>query len=135
MLTSSQEDYLRIIYNLYEENGQSISSVNIAEYLNISKAAVSKMLKKMSFENLIEMNPYSNIFFTKKGLREAKKVVYKHRIIEVFLIKILKVDKNKMHDEAHKLEHAFSDKSIKKLANFLNNPKFCPDGKKIPKII
>lgn len=134
MYTKNQEDYLRAIYSLYEKKEENINSVDLADFLNISKAAVSKMLKKLSIERLIKMNPYSSLNFTKKGLKEAKKLTYKHRIIEVFLVDILKCEKNKYHNEAHKLEHAFSDKSIKKLAKFLKNPKICPDGKKIPKI-
>ena len=134
MHTQNQEDYLRTIYNLYEENKQIITSVDVANGLKISKPAVSKMLKKILKQKLIKMKPYSSIKFTAKGLREAKKLTYKHRIVEVLLLNILKVKKNKMHEEAHKLEHAFSDESINKLATFLNNPKFCPNGKKIPDI-
>jgi len=134
MHTQNQEDYLRAIYNLYEKNKQNVISVDVANYLNISKSAVSKMFKKLLKQKLIKMSPYSSIKFTTKGLREAKELTRKHRVIEVFLVNILKVKKNKMHGEAHKLEHAFSDKSIKKLATFLNNPKFCPNGKKIPDI-
>ena len=135
MHTQSQEDYLRAIYNIYEKNDQNVSSVEIADFLGISKPAVSKMLKKLVEQKLIKMKPYSSIVFTSKGLIEAKKLTRKHRVIEVFLVDILKIKKNKMHEEAHKLEHAFSDNTIKKLDNYLNNPKICPDGKDISRLI
>lgn len=135
MLRQNQEDYLRAIYALYENSpDKNISSVDVAQYMQISKAAVSKMLKKMNTQGIIMMNPYSRIRFTSVGIKAAEKLTYKHRIIEVFLLKILNIEKRNIHNEAHKLEHAFSDESIKKLANFLGNPENCPCGHKIPKI-
>lgn len=134
MNKQSQEDYLRAIYYLSETSKDAIRSVDVAAYLKISKPSVSKMFKKLIEQGYIKMQPYSGIFFTAKGLREAKKLTHKHRIIEVFLTKILKINKKNIHQEAHKLEHAFSDEVINKLSKFLNNPKSCPGGKQIPKI-
>lgn len=135
MPRQNQEDYLRAVYALYEDSSnKSIGSVDIAQHMGISKAAVSKMLKKMHSGDLVEMSPYSKIRFTDRGLQEAEKLTYKHRIIEVFLLDVLKVEKKNIHEEAHAMEHAFSDKTIKKLAKFLGSPKTCPCGNKIPKI-
>lgn len=135
MPRQNQEDYLRAIYFFYENSlDKSIGSVDIARHMGISKAAVSKMLRKMNDENLVEMNPYSKLRFTPEGLKRAEKLTYKHRIIEVFLFDILKVEKKDIHEEAHNMEHVFSDRTIRKLANFLGNPKNCPCGHKIPKL-
>lgn len=135
MPKQNQEDYLRTMYSLYESSeDKSLNSVDIAEEMGISKAAVSKMLRKMKEAKLIRMTPYSSITFLSKGFREAEKVMYKHRIIEVFLVEVLKVDKKEVHMEAHALEHAFSDESIKKLAKFLGSPGICPCGNNIPKM-
>lgn len=135
MPKQNQEDYLRAMYALYErDEDQVLSSVDIAQQLGVSKAAVSKMLKKMNEAHLIKMTPYSSVTFLSRGVRAAEKVTYKHRIIEVFLAEVLKMDKTKIHAEAHALEHAFTDESIKKLANFLGDPKRCPCGNDIPEI-
>lgn len=133
MINQSKEDYIRAIYCLWEKGDKFVRSVDIASNLDISKPSVSAMLKKLSTQKYIKMQPYSQISFTAKGLREAKKLTYKHRIIEVFLHKILKYPKNKIHEEAHKLEHAFSYKAVKRLDSFLGYPKYCPNGFKIPK--
>jgi len=133
MTKKTREDYLRAIY-YFQEQGKSVRSVDIAKYLEISKASVSEMLKKLIKGKYIKMAPYSEITFTAKGLQEAKKLTYKHRVIEVFLKDILHCPLKNIHQGAHELEHAFSDSNIKKLAKFLNNPQYCPDGKKIPKI-
>jgi len=133
MERKSTENYLRTIYYLYEKDkSKGIRSIDIAKELNISKPSVSEMVKKLIKKDFIKSNPYSNIFFTKKGLKEARRVMHNHRIIEVFLKDILNYDLSNVHEEAHKLEHAFSKESIKRLDKFLNNPKKSPFGKKIP---
>jgi len=134
VITKNQEDYLRAIFQLIEKNGEEVKSKDIVSFLNISKPAVSEMLEKLSKKKYIKKSPYSNIFLTKKGLEEAKKIVYKHRVVEFFLKKILNLDKKKMKLEAHKLEHAMSDDIAKRLSKFLKNPKSCPCGYEIPNI-
>jgi DtxR family Mn-dependent transcriptional regulator len=102
--------------------------------MKVSKPAVSEMLRKLLNDNYIKMAPYSEIMLTQKGIKAAKELTFKHRIIEVFLKDVLKISKNNIHEEAHRLEHAFSNEAIKNLSKFLNNPKYSPEGKIIPKI-
>jgi len=45
---------------------------------------------------------------------------------------VLKIDSKNVHQEAHRLEHAFSDDSINKIKKLLGNPKKDPHGKPIP---
>lgn len=134
MRSISQGDYLRAVYNICEtDKKKEVSSVELADFLGFSKAAVSNMLKKMSAERMVSMKPYSSFSLTVKGLREAKKLTYKHRVVEVFLVERLGVKKERIHQEAHQLEHALSDDVVKKLDDYLGNPEHCPDGKKIPR--
>ncbi|MEA2037455.1 MAG: metal-dependent transcriptional regulator [Nanoarchaeota archaeon] len=135
MEQKSTEDYLRAMFYLYEKEGDEVKglrSVDVAKELNISKPSVSEMVRKFVERGFVKASPYSNIFFTKKGLKEARRVMHNHRVIEVFLKNILDYDTNKVHEEAHRLEHAFSEESIGRLDKFLNNPKVSPHGMKIP---
>jgi len=131
MESVSKEDYLRGIYHLLEEEGY-VKSVDLADYLNITKPSVSEMLKELDKEELIVYRKYSKLRFTSKGRNIARKLTLKHRIIESFLKNILKIDSENIHEEAHRLEHAFSDESIEKLRKLLGNPKEDPHGKPIP---
>ena len=131
MYTTSKEDYLRGIYILEEEKGQ-IKSIDLAHYLNVSKPSVSEMIKELQKEGLISHKKYSKLQFTSKGRRIALKLTQKHRLIELFLKNILQIKSKSIHQEAHRLEHAFSDESISKLRNILGNPKKDPHGKPIP---
>ncbi len=60
-------------------------------------------------------------------------MTYKHRLIEVFLHQALKLPKELVHAEAERLEHAFSDEAIERLATFLNHPTHDPHGSLIKK--
>lgn len=134
MVKQVREDYLRAIYNFWEQGYKTVRSVNVAQYLGVSKASVSEMIRKLARQKYIKVQPYSKVLLTSRGYKEAGKLTYKHRVMEVFLKKILKIDQKSIHNEAHKLEHCVSDKVIEKIAKFLNNPKYNPQGKKIPKI-
>lgn len=135
MITKTKEDYLRAIYHLQEEkqnNKAGVKSIDIAKYLNVSKSSISEMLRKLMKQGFIHTVSYGKIRLAPRGKKESIKLTQKHRIIEIFLSKILKVNPKLIHEEAHKLEHAFSDESFKKINLLLNNPKFCPHGKPIP---
>ena len=135
MIKKAKEDYLRAIYHFQEEGNnieKGISSISLAEYLHISKPTVSEMLRKLMKENLVHKTPYGKISLTEKGLAESKAITRKHRIIEVFLTKILKINSRAIHEEAHRLEHAFSSNSIHSISRLIKNAKSCPHGKPIP---
>ena len=130
----SREDYIRFIYFLYErqeDKTKGIKSVDVAKKLKISKPSVSAMLRQLLKEKLIVIKPYSNIFLTKKGLKEAKRITHDYRVIEVFLTKILNYNPEKITVEAHSLEHAFTGESVRRLDALVGNPRMCPHGAKI----
>ena len=133
MESASREDYLRGIYHLLEDEGY-VKSVELADYLNITKPSVSQMLQELDRERLVDYKKYSKLRFTARGRNLAKKLTFKHRIIETFLKDVLKIRSDNIHEEAHKLEHAFSDEAIEKLKKLLGNPKEDPHGKPIPTI-
>ncbi|MDP6139169.1 MAG: metal-dependent transcriptional regulator [Candidatus Woesearchaeota archaeon] len=136
MINRTKEDYLRTIYHLSEEHQKNeVSSVHLCKCLKVSKSSVSEMLRKLIRDHLVKDFFYGKIKLTAKGKKESLKVTKKHRIIELFLSEILRLDQNLIHEEAHKLEHAFCDESISKINKLLKNPKSCPHGKPIPKII
>ena len=107
---------------------------DIANRLGLSKSTVSERVKELVNEGLAASESYGKVKLTKRGNEVGKKLTYKHRIIEVFLHNTLHVPKDKIHAEAERLEHAFSDDVIKRLATFLGNPTNDPHGSEIPKV-
>jgi DtxR family Mn-dependent transcriptional regulator len=136
-ITATREDYLRAIYLLREEVANSskvekkVRGIDLAQYLGLAKSTVSERLKELLAAKWILENAKGDLVLSKSGDQLAHRLTYRHRIIEVFLSKTLGMASSKLHEEAHKLEHSFSDEVIGKLAHFLGNPKHCPHGKPI----
>lgn len=134
MQKKTVEDYLLAIFQIYEQKedkNKGIQSIEIAKQLNITKPSVSSIIRKLSERGYLKAMPYSPVFLTDSGLKEAKRIIHNHRVIEYFLREALKCDMEIVHDEAHKLEHAFSETTIRKLDHYLGNPKISPYGKRI----
>ncbi len=128
-ITTTQEDYLRAIYSLGQ--GTDVKPIEISRYLRLSKQTVTERLQELSKNGFVNYKRYGSASLTNEGLHIAQRLTYKHRVIESFLHTLLKQPKNKVHEEAHKLEHAFSDKSIKALHNLLGKPRTDPHGSEI----
>jgi len=132
MQSANEQDYLRSIYELQTRKGGSVRTVAIAEELGLSTPSVSQMLGKLEKRKLIaRKKPYGAVSLTLKGVAEARKVLRRHRILEVFLVKLLGL-KNGFHREAHAMEHSMSDNSERRLEKLMGHPKKCPDGREIP---
>lgn len=130
-ISSTKEDYLRSIYYLEQIHGRSAKVTEVAKYLDLGKSTVSERLQDLAKHGLIRYSKYGVIALETSGREIAESLTIKHRLIEVFLHKMLHRPVAELHDEAHKLEHAFSDESIEALKSLLGNPKVDPHGKPI----
>lgn len=131
MRNISKEDYLSVIYKSADSNGE-IKANQIAEKLNISGAAVTDMLRKLSKEGYVDYKRYKGIKLTKSGDDFARNMVRRHRIWEVFLHQIVGLPWDKVHNEAENLEHSSSDELIDRMEEMLDYPEFDPHGDPIP---
>lgn len=131
MQNISKEDYLSVIYKNKDENN-SVRPNLIAEKLEVTGAAVSDMLKKLAKDGLINYKKYKEISLTEGGENYARNIVRRHRIWEVFLNQVIGMPWEKVHDEAHQLEHSSSDELINRMEEMLEFPKYDPHGDPIP---
>ncbi|NUN11364.1 metal-dependent transcriptional regulator [Candidatus Micrarchaeota archaeon] len=129
-INESRQDYVRAIFVLSERN-QEVRSKDLVSYLEVKKNTVSHMLSALRDEGFVSFQNYGSISLTKKGLLLAKQLTAKHRLIELFLTKVLKRNPSEVHDEACKLEHDFSEDSLKEMKKLLGNPSLDPHGKPI----
>ncbi len=132
MPTISKEDYLKSIYTLNLQDHKAVSTSNLAAKLEISNAAISEMSKKLYDLGLISYEKYKGVELTKEGKRIALKILRRHRLWELFMIKVLNLNWEEVHDEAEKLEHHPSDFLIDKIDEYLGFPEFDPHGAPIP---
>lgn len=131
MQNISKEDYLGIIYKHMDENGE-IKANLIASKLGVSNAAVTDMLRKLSRDGNIIYERYKGVRLTGPGEEYARNIIRRHRIWEVFLNQIVGMPWDKVHDEAHRLEHSASDELINRLEEMLEYPEYDPHGDPIP---
>jgi len=131
MQNISKEDYLSAIYK-YRETDGNIKANRIAEKLSITNAAVTDMLKKLAKDGYVNYKRYQGIKLTVEGEDYAKSMVRRHRIWEVFLHQIVGIPWDKVHEEAHNLEHSASDELINRMEEMLDFPTFDPHGDPIP---
>ena len=132
MPTISKENYLKTLYTKDKIQHQTVTTSKIAEELNVSNAATSEMAKKLSNDGLVKYKRYKGIELTSKGEKVALNGLRRHRLWELFLIEVLNLSWDEVHDEAELLEHQTSENLIDKIDEFLNYPEFDPHGAPIP---
>lgn len=132
MQTRSEENYLKAIWKLIEEYGDSVSTNAIAAEVNTKAASVTDMLKKLAAKKLIDYVPYQGVTLTRSGRQAAAAIVRKHRLWEVFLAEQLGFGWDQVHDIAEQLEHIESAELTERLDKFLGYPKNDPHGDPIP---
>ena len=130
-LTASHEDYLKAIY-LLAKKGQKVTNSALANYLEVSPASTTNMVKKMADLKLVEYTPYQEMTLTPAGERVALEVLRHHRLLELFLHDKLNLSWDQVHAEAERLEHVMSDVLEDAIANALGNPTIDPHGDPIP---
>lgn len=125
-LTASLEDYLEIIYIL-SQNSESVGVTDIAKALSISKPSVTRAVSTLKDEKFLNQEKYGKISLTEKGIKTAKTIYDKHRIISEFLTCVLKVDSQTAEIDACKIEHTLSYKTIKSIEDFLKTKNILTD--------
>ena len=126
MISHSVEEYLEAIY-YFNEKRELAKNADLAKRLNVSPPSVTQMIKRLADDGLVEYQPYKGTALTGAGIAHAQKVVRKHRLLERLFHDILGMDKEKVHNEACRMEHSLSDDAAIALCRTLDNPATCPD--------
>jgi DtxR family Mn-dependent transcriptional regulator len=104
----------------------------LAKKLEVKLPTVNSMMKRLAAKKLVAYAPYKGIRLTEKGKKEALGIVRKHRLAELFLVKIMGLGWEEVHDIAEQLEHVNSSRFYERIDELLNHPKFDPHGEPIP---
>jgi DtxR family Mn-dependent transcriptional regulator len=129
------ENYLKTIFLAQVASGASDSLVpmgQIAATLGVVPGTATTMIKTLAESGLVHYEPYFGVRLTPAGERLAGVVVRRHRLIELFLVKVLGMSWAEVHDEAEQLEHAVSERLIDRIDEMLGRPAVDPHGDPIP---
>ena len=132
MQTLSEENYLKIIYNLDKQGVKKVTPTAIAKALLNNPASVIDMLKKLVDKKLITYDKTIGVKLTSAGKIIAISVIRRHRLWEVFLLEKLAYEWDQVHDLAEQLEHIRSPDLADRLDKFLGFPQYDPHGDPIP---
>ncbi len=132
MLTTSEENYLKTIYNLSESGKKQVSTNSISKFLKTKPSSVTDMIKKLSAKKLLYHKKYKGTNISSNGKKLAIQIIRKHRLWEVFLFEKLNFKWDEVHKIAEELEHITNEKLIEKLDKYLKYPKIDPHGDPIP---
>lgn len=125
------QDYLKVLHHLGGAE-RLVSPLEVAARLQVRGPSVTGMLKRLAEAGWIHYESGRGARLTAAGCREALRVIRRHRLVEVFLHDVLKLDWSEVDAEAENLEHAISPRLEAALARFLGEPVEDPHGHPIP---
>jgi DtxR family Mn-dependent transcriptional regulator len=135
MPTSTVEDYLKyILLEQLHAPEALVSMGQIAAALQVAPGTVTAMVKTLADSDLVTYEPYSGVRLTDSGRKLAAHVLRRHRLIELFLVKVMGMDWTEVHSEAEEMEHAVSDRLIGRMDEMLGYPSVDPHGDPIPDV-
>ncbi|CAN5491003.1 manganese-binding transcriptional regulator MntR [soil metagenome] len=133
MPTSTVEDYLKQLYLEQQAHpAELVPMGKVAAAMGVVPGTATSMVKALADSGLVTYEPRSGAKLTKGGEQLALHVLRRHRLVELFLVKILKLDWSEVHAEAEELEHAISDKVLERIDALLGHPSVDPHGDPIP---
>ncbi len=128
------ENYVKTICQITSgQEGRPATTGQIAAALGVSPGTVTSMLKTLDAARLATHRPYEGVALTRAGRVLALRMIRRHRIIELFLMRTLGMSWDAVHDEAEHMEHAMSDLLIDRIDEFLGHPAVDPHGDPIPR--
>ena len=124
-LSEATQEYLESIYWLYEA-GIERTQANLARALRVSQPSASEMLKRLADEGLVSRDDHKLIQFTARGREVAEQIVARHRLVEAYLVKVMGIPWDDVHEEAHALEHSISPRLEAKMLEMIGEVHTCP---------
>ncbi|HTW93776.1 MAG TPA: metal-dependent transcriptional regulator [Tepidisphaeraceae bacterium] len=133
MPTSTVENYLKQLYmEQHSSDGGRVAMGRLATAMGVVPGTATSMVKALADSGLVEYEPRGGVRLTSRGEQLALHVLRRHRLVELFLVKVLGLDWSEVHIEAESLEHAISDRVLERIDAYLGHPKTDPHGDPIP---
>ena len=133
--SSTVENYLKAIFHAQlrlPRKSDLVPMGQVAAALGVVPGTATTMVKALSDSGLVKYEPYAGVRLTQSGDKLAATVVRRHRLIEMFLVKVMGMSWSEVHDEAERLEHATSDRVIARIDEMLGHPAVDPHADPVP---
>ena len=133
--SSTVENYLKAIYlgvGTLSGPHRLLPMGQLAAALGVAPGTTTTMVKTLAESGLVDYEPYAGVALTEAGGKLAALVVRRHRVVELFLVRVMGYRWDEVHDEAEQLEHVVSDRLIDRMDEMLGRPEVDPHGDPIP---
>jgi DtxR family Mn-dependent transcriptional regulator len=133
--SSTVENYLKAIYqgqSALASGTRLVPMGQVAASLGVTPGTATTMVKALAESGLAEYEPYSGVRLSAAGERLAGLVLRRHRLVELFLVQMLGMKWDEVHEDAEQLEHVVSDRLIERIDEMLGHPTHDPHGDPIP---
>lgn len=131
MPSPTAENYLKALYSLSREDGQTSMS-ELAKKLDVSSPTANSMIKKLAERKLVSYEKYQPLQLTEKGKKEAALIIRKHRLTEMYLVEKMNFGWAEVHEIAEQMEHLQAPAFFERMDELLGFPKIDPHGSPIP---
>lgn len=133
-ISTAMQEYLAEAYRLayYNDGEPYVSTAALAEVMNVSAPAVTRMVQRLKDAGYVEHEPYKGIYLTSEGEFEALMSIRRHRLVERFLVDVMNFGWHEVHDTADNLGIAVSDHVVNRMEKMAGYPRRCPHGEPIP---
>lgn len=134
-VSNTMRRYAAEIYRLQQEcdDDEFVGVSSLAEYVDASLQAVSRMIRRLKEAGLVIHEPYQGVRLTSAGEREALPAIKRHRLIEVFLVNVMQFGWEETHDLADVFEQGIDDVLEARMDDLTGYPERCPHGDPIPR--
>jgi DtxR family Mn-dependent transcriptional regulator len=135
LASSTVENYLKAIYAGAASlgDGQRLLPMGqLAAAVGVTPGTATTMVKALAESGLVDYEPYAGVALTAAGQKLAALVLRRHRLIELFLVRVMGYSWDEVHDEAELLEHVVTDRLIERIDEMLGRPETDPHGDPIP---
>jgi DtxR family transcriptional regulator, Mn-dependent transcriptional regulator len=133
--SSTVENYLKVIHLQHltlSDPAWLVGMGQLAAAVGVTPGTATTMVKTLAEAGLVHYEPYAGVRLLPAGERLAGLVIRRHRLVELFLVRVMGMSWTDVHDEAEKLEHVVSERLIERMDEMLGYPEVDPHGDPIP---
>src|SRR4029450_4180086 len=133
--SSTVENYIKVIHAQQVRSrapDRLVPMGHLAMGMGVTPGTSTTMVKALADSGLVHYAPYAGVRLTRAGERLAGMVIRRHRLIELFLVQVMGLKWDEVHDEAEQLEHVVSERLIQRMDEMLGGPEVDPHGDPIP---
>lgn len=133
--SSTVENYLKEVYlgvSRLPAGATLLPMGQLASALGVAPGTCTTMVKALAESGLVDYEPYNGVRLTAAGTRLAATVLRRHRLVELFLVQVMGMRWDEVHDDAEHLEHVVSDRLLDRIDEMLGHPETDPHGDPIP---